>query len=43
MVGAALVVAAIAVALTVLRPEPRAAHAREHRLAGGEPAYSEAV
>ena len=43
VVGAALVVAAIAVALTVLRPEPRAAHAREHRLAGGEPAYSEAV
>jgi EmrB/QacA subfamily drug resistance transporter len=40
LIAAALVVAAIAVALTVLQPAPRAQHAAEH--ATGEPLCSEA-
>jgi Na+/melibiose symporter-like transporter len=43
VIGAVLLVAAIAVALTVLQPERRAAQAAEHEQVGVEPAYSEAA
>ena len=43
LVGAGLVVAAVAVALTVLQPERRAREALESERAEGEPAHSEAV
>jgi EmrB/QacA subfamily drug resistance transporter len=45
LVGAVLVVAAIAVAIWVLQPEPRPEEESEHedRMPTGEPAYSDAV
>ena len=43
LIGAGLVVAAIAVAVTVLQPEPQAAEESEPEVAEAEPAYSEAA
>jgi EmrB/QacA subfamily drug resistance transporter len=43
VIGAGLLLAAIAIALVVLQPERRAAEARESAEAGIEPAYSEAA
>jgi EmrB/QacA subfamily drug resistance transporter len=43
LIGAGLVVAAIAVAVTVLQPEPQAAGESEPEVAEAEPAYSEAA
>jgi EmrB/QacA subfamily drug resistance transporter len=43
LIGAGLVVAAIAVAVTVLQPEPQAAEESEPEVAVAEPAYSEAA
>ena len=43
LIGAGLVVAAIAVAVTVLQPAPRATEESEPEVAEAEPAYSEAA